>query len=415
MNILRLCFILILAIQPSLSGFSQDTTKVLFIGNSFMSFNDLPTLFSQLAEGSGEHVVVASHVPGGASVGDTIQGTFAHMYNPEVYALIKSNDWDYLFLQDRQSRFAMSRGIFPGDSKVIEGHIKIRDSLLFYHPCSHLIWFAGFGTKNGYPPYSTTGVGLIDSIYQNYRCLIDTAGQVIAPIGPAYLRIIANFPAIDLWGPDEEHPSMKGSMLIASVLYTTVFKSSPVVSSFNPGIPVEEDSILNMTGYQTTIDSLSFTGLAGITPPVIQDGDSLYVFGYQDCNWFFNGSPFPSDNCGAFMTQPGYYYAVVTDAHGCTFRTREQYYSVFTGTDELPDEAGAFFVFPDPVFTKLKVISEVPLKKLSFYNASGVMMQELMDPSNQTELDVSGWSKGLYLIIGVREDGTRYQKKVFKR
>jgi len=49
------------------------------------------------------------------------------MYNPQVYALIKSNDWDYLFLQDRQSRFTMSRGVFPGDSNIIEGHLKIRD------------------------------------------------------------------------------------------------------------------------------------------------------------------------------------------------------------------------------------------------------------------------------------------------
>ncbi|MEI6435442.1 MAG: hypothetical protein WCP32_11400 [Bacteroidota bacterium] len=34
----------------------------------------------------------------------------------------------------------------------------------------------------GYPPYSTTGVRLIDSIYQNYLILKDTVGEVIAPL-----------------------------------------------------------------------------------------------------------------------------------------------------------------------------------------------------------------------------------------
>lgn len=91
--------LILLTIVASLCAESQDTTKVLFIGNSFMAVNDLPSLFSQLSSGAGKPVVVVSRMPGGCSVGDTIQGTFAHMYSPETYALIKRNNWDYLFLQ----------------------------------------------------------------------------------------------------------------------------------------------------------------------------------------------------------------------------------------------------------------------------------------------------------------------------
>ena len=406
--------ILCVAMLASFDGLTQDTTKVLFIGNSFMSFNELPALFSQLAQGAGESVVVASHMPGGASVGDTIQGTFAHMFNPDVYALIKSQDWDYLFLQDRQSRFAMSRGVFPGDSRVMEGHLKIRDSLLFYHPCAHMIWFAGFGTKNGYPPYSTTGVGLIDSIYQNYLYLEDSAGQVIAPIGPAYLRIIANYPSIDLWGPDEEHPSLKGSMLIASVLYATIFKCSPVASTFNPGIPAAEDSILKITGYQTTFDSLTFTGLSGITPPVIQNGDSLYVFGFQMCSWFFNGISFPSNNCVAPVTQPGEYFAMVTDGHGCTFRTIEAAYSISTAINNHNDEPAVITIFPNPAIFGITVSTDITLHKLIILNSIGAIVKEISDPPGVSEIDVSMWPVGLYLILITPKEGASKTIKFLK-
>lgn len=392
----------------------QDTTRVLFIGNSFMSYNDLPLLFSQLAQGAGENVVVASHMPGGASVGDTIQGTFAHMYNPAVYALIKSNEWDFLFLQDRQSRFAMSRGVFPGDSKVVEGHVKIRDSLLFYHPCAHMIWFAGFGTKNGYPPYSTTGVGLIDSIYQNYQYLEDSAGQVIAPVGPAYLRIIAGYPSLDLWGPDEEHPSLKGSMLIASVLYTTVFKRPAINSNFNPGIPAAEDSILKITGYQAAIDSIDFTGLSEITPPIFRTGDSLFVNGFPACNWFFNGMPIPAGNCVAMIAQPGEYRAAVTDGHGCSFRTLEQFCSLYTGMDDQSNAGNGYQLFPNPVCAKLTIRSKVAMNSLRFIYSTGKIVKEIPCPPALSEVDVSTWPNGLYLILVTPQDGACRSLKFIK-
>jgi hypothetical protein len=404
----------LLTILASICCEAQDTTKILFIGNSFMAVNDLPSLFSQLAQGSGKQVVVASRMPGGCSVGDTIQGTFARMYSPEVYALIKSNEWDYLFLQDRQSRFALSRGVFPGDSKVIEGHIKIRDSLLYFHPCAHMLWFAGFGLKNGMPPYSTTGAGMIDSIYQNYKYLEDSAGQVIVPIGPAYLRIIAGYPSIDLWGPDEEHPSLQGSLMIASVLYATVFKSSPIASIYNPGIQDDEDSILKTTAYQTTLDSLDFSGLSGITPPAFQAGDSLWVNGYQVCSWFFNGQPYPADQCVAHISQNGNYYALATDANGCRYRTLEKQYKVNTGTNDQKPGNGLFVVFPDPASYRISVSFNISLEKMSILNASGTILQEIPNPCNPAEIDISFLPEGLYIILGIDRRGGSKSVKFIK-
>jgi hypothetical protein len=309
----------------------------------------------------------------------------------------------------------MSLGIFPGDSKVMEGHTKIRDSLLFYHPCAHMAWFAGFGPKNGYPPYSPTGVGLIDSIYQNYKYLEDSIGQVIVPVGPAYLRIMAGYPSIDLWGPDGEHPSLKGSLLIASVLFATVFKSSPIASSFNPGIPVAEDSILKTTAYQTVMDSLGFSGLSGITPPVIQSGDSLIVTGYPSCSWFFNGLPYPANNCVAEVSLTGKYYAWVTNGNGCMFRTPEQLYTVTTGTNNKNEKTQLYEFFPNPASSKIRVTASVPLHQLSIINSAGKIMKEISNPLNKTEIEISSWPNGLYLILVTPKQGVTQSMKFIRR
>ena len=228
-------------------------------------------------------------------------------------------------MQDNQGRFSHGYGEFANpitQSRIIEGHLKIRDSLLYYHPCANIIWFGGFGTKNGLAP-DTSGVATIDVIYKNYKFLNDSAKETIAPIGPAFKRVITQHPTINLWGGDNTHPSLHGSFLTSCVLYTTIFKQSPIHSSYNPGINVAENKLLKNIGHKTTIDSFSFSGLMSITHTIKQSNDSLYVSNYQNCNWFYNNTPFVSSNCSVVMKHAGRYSAIVKDKNGCQLRTLE--------------------------------------------------------------------------------------------
>ncbi len=387
----------------------QDTTKVLFIGNSFTSQNNLPALFSQIAQSTGDAVVVASHMPGGVSVGDISQGTSAHMNNPLVYSLIRSNNWDYLVLQDNQGRFCLNYGQFPSSSLVIEGHIKIRDSLLFYHPCAHIIWYAGFGPKNGYLPYASTGSALIDTIYQNYQFLRDTAGQIIAPIGPAFQKIISGYPSVNLWDTDDTHPSLNGSFLIANVIYTTIFKKSPILCSYNPGLASNVDSLLKNTAYQTTFDSLYNTGLLSSTPQISQTNNDLIVSGYQSCNWYFNDSPYASNNGTATITQPGSYYAITTDNNGCTFRTFEQSY-ILTGLEENSlDRNSNSIVYPNPAqeYIHIKAPQDTEIQIL---NIEGQLLHEIKINTQETTISLRNFSKGIYIIKIKDEKGIVIRK-----
>lgn len=398
-----LCFVVIAGVQ---GGTAQDTTRVLFIGNSFMHYNDLPGLFSSMAAGAGEAVEVADHTPGGASVGDTIQGTFAHMYNPLVYDLIRNNEWDYLFLQDRQSRFAMGYGTFPGDSRVIEGHLKIRDSLLFYHPCAHMLWFAGFGPKAGYPPLAYSGEALIDSIYRNYLYLADTAGQVIVPIGPAFLRIMAGYPAIDLWGPDGEHPSTAGSWLIAGALFSTVFKYSPYASTANPVFPAPVDSLLKVTAWQTVQDSMAFTGLNTITPVITVSGNALSVAGFDSCRWYCNQIFLSSDTCTVGLTTASTCFAEVYDSQGCRYRTMP---ATAGGTVSSPGSGitgSVVTITPNPADESAVIDFNKQAVRLDIFDCRGKCRLSVSNPHSSHWLSLSGWTSGLYLVRVLFPDNT---------
>jgi hypothetical protein len=404
---------LLFLIIPVFITAQNDTMKVLFVGNSFTYYNDYPAMFKQMAQAVNRPVLIQTHAPGGVSVGDTSQGTMAHMNNPALYALIRSNDWDYLVLQDNQGRFVYDYGVFPASSKVIEGHLKIRDSLLYHNPCAHMLWFAGWGPKSGYPPFSNTGTGLISRIYNNYRYLLDTAGQVIAPIGPAWQRIIANYPGIELWDADDVHPGPKGSFLTASVVFSSIFKSSPMHSSWMPsGFSISEDSILKNTAWQTVSDSMNYTGLNLITPLISMNGNSLSIAGYSSCIWYLNGSFLSSGAVSIPFLQDGEYQAVAMDPDGCEFLSLHQHFLISSALEDPGTEPHHYNIYPNPVQTTLIVETAEFYHEICLLNSSGQVLKLVLNPSKSEIMDLSAFPSGVYFIKLTGKDFSSFVKPI---
>ncbi len=399
-NLMTKLFISIFLLCILRVGIANDTTKVLFIGNSFTSYNNLPSLFYQTAWSANKPVKVLSHMPGGVSVGDIAQGTSAHMNNPTVYQLIRAEDWDYLVLQDNQGRFCLSYGQFPPSSLVIEGHKKIRDSLLYYHPCAKVLWFTGFGPKDGYMPYGNSGIALIDSIYQNYEYMMDSLGQIIAPIGAAFKRVITNYPSINLWSADDTHPSLAGSMLSSHIIYSTIFKSTPLQSNFNAGLSDAIDSTLKTIAFQTTLDSISETGLQLITPSIVQSNNNLTINGFQTYQWFLDGADLNLNQNNILINQSGKYYAKVWDTMNCEFLTLEQYFHLSTNYLDEMDKKG-FQIYPNPAQQYITVnTSEMEMKQAyySILNSTGLLIKSRQNVNLSDPIYVGDLTNGIYIF-----------------
>ena len=112
--ILPLFFLL----APISNARSQDTTRVLFLGNSYTFFNDAPVILTELAASMGHVVETAQNTPGGAS----LQG---HVNNPTSQDLIEQGNWDYVVLQEQSQKPSLpydqvTVDFFPAVESLVE-------------------------------------------------------------------------------------------------------------------------------------------------------------------------------------------------------------------------------------------------------------------------------------------------------
>lgn len=303
--------------------YAADTTKVLFIGNSFTATFDVPQLVKGFADAAGMPIVIASHMPGGISVADVSQGTMAHMNNPVVFDLIRSNNWDYVVLQDNQGRFVDGGGIFPSpaQSPVIAGHLKIRDSMRANNACSLMLLFSGWAWKTGYPGLGD-GKKLITNIYENYQVLNTSAQEIISPIGAAWLRAITQVPSIDLWGPDEAHQSIEGSYITAAVIFTNIYRMNTENVLFNNGMDTAIARKLRRIAYETVSDSITTTKLSSFIPTLTYIGSTLTASaGFTKYQWLKNDTLLATTTTNTYTVPPSgsdCYQVIVTSNAGCT-------------------------------------------------------------------------------------------------
>lgn len=392
---------IIFAFILALSSKAQDTIKVLFIGNSYTYVENMPDLFRHIADSAGYKVKTQMFAPGGVSVGDISQGTQAHMNNPLVYENIRSDKWDYVVLQDNQGRFVLDYGQFPSSSLVIQGHLQIRDSVLKNNPCAKMIWFAGWGVKNGYPPYGNTGIEMINRIAANYQFLNDTAHQIIAPIGGAWKKIILTNPSFDLFSADEMHPSLEGAFLTANVIYSTIFKDNPSFSSANGGLPPATVSLLKQAGWQTVIDSLQNSNLQSITPDLLWQNNQLTAGNYQHYYWYKDMQWQQSISGNIFnINQNAHYYLMAENSNGCLLKSFSQHLLLLNTDDIANEHAVNFYPNPTKDFITLNInVSGKSNAELKIYNLYGDLLKSEMIEKNQQQINIKDLKNGMYLVV----------------
>lgn len=382
-----------------LRSYSQDTTKILFIGNSFTGANDLQAIVKGFFLFDKTPVLTKAYAPGGITVGDVAMGTDAHMYNPVVFDLIKSNDWDFLVLQDNQGRFALDSAVFPSvtKSKVIEGHIKIRDSFHHYHSCGKMIWFSGWG-------FQDEDTSMINQITTNYEVLNDSAKDVIAPIGYAWKKSIIDRPDINLWSPDGAHPDMTGSFLTAATIYGAITQKDVTLNMFMYAIPPDRATFLKLMAQQTLTNPVvkrksNLKGIASakITPDKAnlkgESGKKLY-------RWYYDGKLMLSTTDSVYKpAKSGKYKLWTLDNDGTWQKSCDESVTIKTAIPEFSGAGQVLHAFPNPASEVLTV--KCPLSKVhafDIYAVSGQHAIRVFRQGEETRIDIRDLPSGMYFI-----------------
>lgn len=222
------------------SSLADEQIRVLFVGNSYTFYNDLPVTFEKLMLSGGYQVEVGSSTYGGWSLSD-------HLTSSETVDMIGKDNWDYVVLQEKSVVTNPEEEMYPavrGLDRLI--HEKGAETILF------MTWGRKKGLASaGFPDFESMQV----HIDNNYLNIADELSLSVAPVGTAWQNVLTvdNFPS--LWDNDGSHPSPFGTYLAACVFYALLSGESPEGLAYNAKLPEETARFLQRAAFDTLSDS----------------------------------------------------------------------------------------------------------------------------------------------------------------
>ncbi len=208
----------------------KDSSRILFIGNSYTYFNEYPMLMKELAWYEGHHIDGATYQHGGYTIRQ-------HLANKVSRETVEQGGFDYAFLQD-QSLSALRIGSSV-DKNVVGEMRKMVARVKEYSPKAKCIIEQTWGRRDGnsstkskslqdlvqaYPEYFESYEVMQKVIIANSTAMAEELGVGLSPVGVAWEIVRRERPDINLYVKDGSHPSYAGSYLAAAVGYLTLFK-----------------------------------------------------------------------------------------------------------------------------------------------------------------------------------------------
>ena len=286
----------ILAITPFLA-FSQQTKEVLFVGNSYTYYNNMPQLVEQIALSFGDTLIYESSTPGGANFN-------AHSTNAQTLNKINQQQWDYVVLQAQSQEPSFSPGQVANNTYPY-AEILV-DSIYANSSCTEPLFFMTWGRKYGdqqncaaYPPICTY-LGMQQRLRESYLEMAFNDSASCAPVGMAWKKSIAIDSTLNLYSSDNSHPSIYGSYLAACTFYASIFKKSAVGSSYWPNA-IDSLTALSLQeiGSSTVLDSLAVWNIFDSYFTFDQMGDSVSFTNlssnYESLLWNFGDGQTTTD------------------------------------------------------------------------------------------------------------------------
>lgn len=180
--------------------------RMLFIGNSFTTRNDLPGLLAMIAK-AGSNIEIESKViaAGGASL--------RRHWNAGAASTITDEKWDYVVLQEQST-------------------LPIKNSKRFHENVREFV-----------PAIDESGAEMV--LYmtwarktepQNQKRLADAYNEIgkefdatVVPVGIAWQNLLASHDEPILHDKDGSHPTLAGSYLAACTFFATLFGGEPAM------------------------------------------------------------------------------------------------------------------------------------------------------------------------------------------
>lgn len=187
----------------------KDTIRVLFVGNSYTYFENMPQMASEISEMTGTKLITEKITLGGAKLSEHWQGERGLKTREKIH----SGDFDIVVLQEWSL-----------------GTVSEKDSAMKY-----LALFSDYVRKEGAEPfYYLTWARekvpqLQETISSVYRDAAEQNDATVVPVGEAWAIARRLRPDFRLFNLDGTHPSGFGAYLTACVFVAAITGELPAV------------------------------------------------------------------------------------------------------------------------------------------------------------------------------------------
>lgn len=227
----------------SQNALSKDKLNIIFVGNSYTFFNNMPEMVSKIAQSDSQNKIVLEtekFTVGGARL-------ITLWNNKKALQAIKSQPRDFVIFQD-QSLWAMYPDSFKSSYQVapkwreavspVTSHIAL---FVTWARKPHSNWYTSSGT-----PFLKNAEYMQQQINLRSKKLSSLLGAHMIPVGDYWAYVSKHYPKINLYKPDGSHPSVAGTYLTALVFYRyfTGLKSVKSVSYVPKGMKSDDAIIL---------------------------------------------------------------------------------------------------------------------------------------------------------------------------
>ena len=214
--------------------------KILFIGNSYTYFNDMPTaIFQRLATSAGYEVSVTAITKGGYKLRQ--HADIAKEHGAKVDAALNGEpSYDYVVLQEQS--------VLPATEDAHDFHEAVRNfAERIRKTGAQPILYATWGRKTGnstLDTYGWTNESMTWRLASSYQAIGDELKIPVAHVGLAFFDVYTHHEEIELYDPDKTHPSYSGSYLAAATLLAKIFSLDPTALTDNGDLTAPEAELL---------------------------------------------------------------------------------------------------------------------------------------------------------------------------
>jgi hypothetical protein len=199
--------------------------NILFIGNSYTYFFDLPTLFADLCRANGHDVRVDSVTAGGRELHECLTEFYSDLnvgdpLGKKISELLEEAEYDVLILQEQSCLPYHNPELF------FAGAVGLSTIIGAWRTILYATWGRMDGSED-LDYFGWTRLSMTKGLYDSYCHAAQLVHGEVSPVGLCFAKAVETTPEIDLYDPDKSHPSYAGSCVAALCHYKTVFGEMP--------------------------------------------------------------------------------------------------------------------------------------------------------------------------------------------